>query len=117
MVRAALEVNGTDHLRILGSGAPDCLSEVWATLDSIDDVLEGEVAYAFDEHWGYLTARAADSGTGLRAFLTVHAPGLMITARLGPLAASLAEEGMALAPLWSGAGAVSYTHLRAHETV
>jgi len=104
--RAALEVNGTDHLRILGSGAPDCLSEVWATLDSIDDVLEGEVAYAFDEHWGYLTARAADSGTGLRAFLTVHAPGLMITGRLGPLAASLAQEGLALAPLWGGAGGV-----------
>ena len=104
--RAALEVNGTDHLRILGSGAPDGLSDVWATLDGIDDALESEIEYAFDEHWGYLTARAADSGTGLRAFLTVHAPGLMITARLGSLAASLSEEGMALAPLWSGAGGV-----------
>lgn len=104
--RAALEINGIDHLRMLGSGAADSMSEVWATLDSIDDMLETEIAYAFDEHWGYLTARAADSGTGLRAFLTVHAPGLMITGRLGPVAASLAQEGLALVPLWSGAGGV-----------
>ncbi|HZK49067.1 MAG TPA: hypothetical protein VFD74_05640 [Thermoleophilia bacterium] len=104
--RAALEINGTDHLRMLGSGPPDGLSDVWATLDHIDDTLESEIAYAFDERWGYLTARAADSGTGLRAFLTLHAPGLMITGRLAAVAASLAGEGLALAPLWSGAGGV-----------
>lgn len=104
--RAALEINGMDHLRMLGSGTADSMSEVWATLDGIDDMLESEIAYAFDEHWGYLTSRAADSGTGLRAFLTVHVPGLMITGRLGPVAASLAQEGLALVPLWSGAGGV-----------
>jgi protein arginine kinase len=104
--KAALEINGADHLRMLGSVPADRLSEAWATLDSIDDMLESEIAYAFDERWGYLTAHAADSGTGLHAYVTVHVPALMITGRLGQAAASIAEEGLALTPLWNGAGGV-----------
>ncbi|MHB8867233.1 MAG: hypothetical protein ACYC6T_10480 [Thermoleophilia bacterium] len=104
--RASLELNGSNHVRILGAGLGDVLSEVWSLLDCIDDQIESGITYAFDERFGYLTSRVADSGTGMRAFLTVHAPALMITGRLGPMAAGLAREGLALAPLWSGAGGV-----------
>lgn len=104
--RASLEINGSNHLRILGAGSGDVLSELWSMLDVIDDQIEGKITYAFDERVGYLTARVVDSGTGLRAYMTVHAPGLMITGRLGPMVVGLAQEGLALAPLWSGAGGV-----------
>lgn len=104
--RAALEINGSDHLRMLGSVPADSLSEAWATLDSIDDMLESEISYAFDERWGYLTARAADSGTGLHAYVTVHVPALMITGRLSQIAGAIAQEGLVLTPLWNGAGGV-----------
>lgn len=104
--RASLEINGSNHVRMLGTGPGDVLSELWAMIDVIDDQIESGVTYAFDERHGYLTARVADSGTGLRAYMTVHAPALMITGRLGPMVAGLAREGLALAPLWSGAGGV-----------
>lgn len=104
--RASLEINGSNHVRILGAGIGDVLSDLWSMLDTIDDQIEGRIAYAFDETFGYLTARSADSGTGLRAYMTIHAPALMITGRLGSLAAAAAGQGLALAPLWSGAGGV-----------
>ena len=104
--RASVEINGSDHLRILGFGPADRLPETWSTLDAIDDTLEKNIDYAFHERWGYLTARAADSGTGLRAYVTVHIPALMITGRLGVVIAALSQEGLALTPLWSGAGGV-----------
>ena len=61
------------------------LSELWATLDEFDDILEREVTYAFDEHWGYLTAHPKEAGTGLRAHVTVHLPGSAGRGPSGPL--------------------------------
>ncbi len=104
--RAAVEVNGADHIRLLTSGPGEVLSELWATIDSVDDQLETEIPYAFDERWGYLTAHLDDSGTGLRAYATIHVPGLMITGRLGGIALGLVRQGLGLAPLWNGAGGV-----------
>lgn len=102
--QASVEINGVDHIHILGWRSGECLSELWATLDGIDDTVEREVTYAFDEHWGYLTAQPKEAGTGLRAHATVHIPALLVAGRLGSLAMQLASQQLALTPLWQGAG-------------
>jgi protein arginine kinase len=102
--KASLEINGTSHLRILGARVGDELAELWSTVNSLDDTFERELTYAFDERWGYLTARPNEAGTGLRAYATLHLPGLMITGRLGGVAVQLIAEGLVLHPLWEGAG-------------
>ncbi len=102
--QASVEINGQDHIRILGWRNGECLSELWATLDGIDDMVEREVTYAFDEHWGYLTAQPKEAGTGLRAHATVHVPALLVAGRLGPLTVQLASQHVGLTPLWQGAG-------------
>jgi protein arginine kinase len=102
--RASLEVNGLDHIHLLGSRVGGHLSEAWATLDAIDDVVEAAITYAFDDAWGYLTSRPADAGTGVRAYATVHIPGLMVSGQLGGVAMNLISQSLVLAPLWEGAG-------------
>lgn len=102
--QASIEINGTDHVHILGWRTGESLTELWATLDGIDDALEQELTYAFDEHWGYLTARPKEAGTGLRAHATVHIPGLLVAGRLGPLTMELASQNLVVTPLWEGAG-------------
>lgn len=102
--RASLEVNGLDHIHLLGSRVGGHLSEAWTTLDLIDDLVEAAVTYAFDDTWGYLTSRPADAGTGVRAYATVHIPGLMVSGQLGGAAMNLISQGLTLSPLWEGAG-------------
>lgn len=102
--RASLQVNGLDHIHLLGTRVGGHLSEAWATLDAIDDLVEGAITYAFDDTWGYLTSRPADAGTGVRAYATVHIPGLMVSGQLGGVAMSLISQGLMLSPLWEGAG-------------
>jgi protein arginine kinase len=102
--RASIEINGTDHVHLLSWRSGECLTELWATLDAIDDTLEQELTYAFDEHWGYLTAQPQEAGTGLRAHATVHLPGLLVAGRLGPLSMQFAAQNLSLTPLWEGAG-------------
>lgn len=101
---ASLEINGGCHLRFLAARVGDELSALWTTLDELDDLVESEMQYAFDERWGYLSARPNESGTGMRAYVTLHLPGLMITGRLGAIAVQLISEGLVLHPLWDGAG-------------
>ncbi len=102
--RASLEINGQDHLRLLGSRVGGSLAELWSVLDTLDDQLEAAVAYAFDDSWGYLASQPTDAGTGVRAYATVHMPGLMVTGMLASVAMQLISQGLAVAPLWDGAG-------------
>lgn len=103
---ASLEINGEDHFRLLGFRRDEELSSLWALLNRLDDRLEVVFTYAFDPRFGYLAARPARSGTGMRVYLTLHLPALLLTGRLPQVALELAGKGISLAPLWGGAGGV-----------
>jgi protein arginine kinase len=101
---ASLEINGIDHLQLLGYRDGEHLSELWSILNVLDDRLETAANYAFDPRWGYLTARPSHAGTGMRVFATVHVPALMLTGRFAALGLELLGQGFGIAPLWGGAG-------------
>jgi protein arginine kinase len=103
---ASLEVNGDDHLRILGFRDGGQLAILWALLNHIDDRLETAISYAFDPRWGYLTARPRQAGSGMRAYATLLLPALALTGRLAGTAVDLAHHGMGMMALWGGAGGV-----------
>ena len=103
---ASLEINGGDHLRLLGFRSGGQLSILWSLLSKLDDQLETVFSYAFDPRWGYLTAHPRQAGSGMRAYATLHLPALTLTGRLAATALELAGNGLALVPLWGGAGGV-----------
>ncbi len=101
---ASLEINGDNHLRLLGFRPGTRLSSLWSLLSRLDDHLETTLSYAFDPRWGYLTARPRHAGSGMRAYATLHLPALTLTGRLAGTALELSGNGFALLPLWGGAG-------------
>jgi protein arginine kinase len=103
---ASLEINGDDHLRLLGFRNGGQLASLWSLLNRLDDRLETVFSYAFDPRWGYLTARPLQAGSGMRAYATLHLPALALTGRLAGTALELAGRGLGLTPLWGGAGGV-----------
>ncbi len=103
---ASLEINGEDHLRMLGFRPGGQLAMLWSLLNQLDDRLEAVVSYAFDPRWGYLTSRPRQAGSGMRAYATLHLPALALTGRLGGTAVELAHQGLGLTGLWGGAGGI-----------
>ena len=103
---ASLEINGDDHLRLLGFRTGGQLAMLWALLNHLDDRLETVFSYAFDPRWGYLTSRPRQAGSGMRAYATLHLPALGLTGRLAGTALELAHQGLGLVPLWGGAGGI-----------
>ncbi len=73
----AIMVNEEDHLRIQSMTRGLRLQEAWSKANQIDDALEGQFDFAFNDRLGYLTACPTNVGTGMRASLMVHVPGLV----------------------------------------
>lgn len=75
----SIMLNEEDHVRIqvLNSGLD--LLNCWEEINSIDNALEEQVSFAFDEQLGYLTACPTNVGTGIRVSVMLHLPALRIT--------------------------------------
>ena len=84
-------INAAEHVvaRVVLPGLQP--QEAWTRLNVLDDTLNGLLDFAYDERLGYLTSVLAHVGTGLKASMLLHLPGLMFTARIGEQLA-LAEQ-------------------------
>lgn len=60
------------------------LPEVYAEISAIDDALSQKIDYAFDEQLGYLTSCPTNVGTGMRASVMLHLPGLVLSGQIAP---------------------------------
>ncbi|MEA2030921.1 MAG: protein arginine kinase [candidate division Zixibacteria bacterium] len=77
--RISIMVNEEDHLRIqaLSSGLDPKGSFDLAT--SYDAEIGRYLEYDYDQDFGYLTACPTNAGTGMRASVLIHLPGLVLT--------------------------------------
>ena len=82
--RCSLMVNEEDQLRLQTIRPGFQLHEVWKTVNRMDDELGKHLDYAFDEHFGFLTTCPTNVGTGMRASVMLHLPGLVLTGQIGP---------------------------------
>ncbi len=76
---SSIMVNEEDHLRIQCMAPGLDLARPYAVASKIDDTIESRLDIAFDEKMGYLTSCPTNLGTGLRATVIVHLPGLVYT--------------------------------------
>ncbi len=62
--------------------------------NQIDNWIEKEVEYAFDESLGYITSCPTNVGTGLRASVMIHLPGLVLTKRISRIIQVIQKLGL-----------------------
>ena len=100
-------INEEDHLRlqVLGSGL--CLKDCWAKADQLDDLLEADFAYAWDDRLGYLTHCPTNLGTGLRASVMLHLPAHTETGEIRSLIATLTKLSFAVRGLYGEGSAAA----------
>lgn len=96
----SIMINEEDHLRIQAILPGLQLEEAWNETSHYDDLLEQKFEYAFDDHYGYLTACPTNIGTGLRASVMLHLPALIITKQINRLLGALSQVGLAVRGLY-----------------
>ncbi|HYG56781.1 MAG TPA: protein arginine kinase [Symbiobacteriaceae bacterium] len=106
----SIMVNEEDHLRIQCLAPGLQLKSTWQTASTVDDALEQKLNYAFDAHRGYLTACPTNVGTGLRASVMMHLPGLVLTQQAGRLFHNLSQLGLVVRGLY-GEGTEAAGHI------
>lgn len=96
----SIMINEEDHLRIQVFAPGLQLEKAWQLADKIDDKLEEQLEYAFDDQRGYLTSCPTNVGTGLRASVMVHVPALVLTRQAGKVFSSLGQLGFVVRGLY-----------------
>lgn len=87
-------VNEEDHLRIQCMAAGFNLDQCFKAANIVDDVIEKHADYAFSEKFGYLTCCPTNLGTGMRASVMLHLPGLTLSGNINSIIDSLSQLGI-----------------------
>ncbi|MCM3125717.1 protein arginine kinase [Mesobacillus sp. AQ2] len=90
----SIMINEEDHIRIQCLFPGFQLTEALKAANEIDDWLEEYVNYAFDEKFGYLTSCPTNAGTGLRASVMMHLPGLVLTQQMNRIVPAINQLGL-----------------------
>ncbi|MDR0351547.1 MAG: ATP--guanido phosphotransferase [Puniceicoccales bacterium] len=91
----SIMINEEDHLRIQVLRGGVGLKMLWKMIADIDDALNGG-DFAFDKRFGYLTACPTNIGTGMRASVMMHLPGLVINKQIRYTIDALNKIGIAV---------------------
>ncbi len=101
-------VNCVDHVRI-SSFTPglDC-SAAHAASRELDLQMQRRIQFAANYDFGYLTANALDSGSGMKTSIRVHLPSISYAEKINDIVSIAAEKGFSVtAPYGNGSRAGS----------
>ncbi len=87
-------VNEEDHLRIQALSAGLEIQKSFQLANQVDDELSRSLEYAFDSTFGYLTACPTNTGTGMRASVLIHLPGLVLTREIEKVIPQINKLGL-----------------------
>lgn len=93
-------VNEEDHLRLQSLRPGLDLDHAWEAINGLDSEIERQVDYAFSPKLGYLTACPSNVGTGMRASVMLHVPGLVLMNEINAVVKGMAKIGLAVRGLW-----------------
>ncbi|MBI1966835.1 MAG: protein arginine kinase [Gemmatimonadetes bacterium] len=93
-------VNEEDHLRLQGMWSGFSLEEAYVELEAVDADLGQLLPFAFHGEFGYLTSCPTNAGTGLRASVLIHLPGLVLTKEIGKVLQGLTQVGLTFRGLY-----------------
>jgi protein arginine kinase len=93
-------VNEEDHVRLQTLRSGFDLAQAYADAEQLDAALGGAVPFAFHPEFGYLTACPTNAGTGLRASVLIHLPGLVLTKEIAKVLQGLTQVGLTFRGLY-----------------
>jgi protein arginine kinase len=93
-------VNEEDHLRLQSLLSGLRLRDGWSLVDTLDEELGSQLPLAFHHEFGYLTSCPTNVGTGLRASVLMHLPGLVLTKEIGQVLKGLNQVGITFRGLY-----------------
>ena len=97
---AGAMVNEEDHLRLQALRSGFALEAAYAAVDRLDSELGARIPFAFHSEFGYLTSCPTNVGTGLRASVLIHLPGLVLTKEIGRVLQGLGQVGLTFRGLY-----------------
>jgi len=89
-------INEEDHLRIQGIGCGLNLISLSSEVFKLEEFIGDNVGYAFYNDYGYLTSCPTNIGTGMRASVFMHLPGLVYTNEVEKVLKGALQIGMAV---------------------
>jgi protein arginine kinase len=92
--RLGLMINEEDHLRLQALRSGFAVNEAYADLDRLDRELGAQLPYSYHNEFGFLTACPTNVGTGMRASVLIHLPGLNLTKEISRVLTSLQQMGL-----------------------
>ena len=93
-------VNEEDHLRLQSLLGGFRLRDAWKATERLDDELGARLPFAFHTEFGYLTSCPTNVGTGLRASVLMHLPGLVLTQEINKVLQGIAQVGLTFRGLY-----------------
>jgi protein arginine kinase len=93
-------VNEEDHLRLQHILGGFRLRDAWRAVEALDDQLGSGLPYAFHPEFGYLASCPTNVGTGLRASVLMHLPGLVLTQEIGKVLQGISQVGLTFRGLY-----------------
>ena len=93
-------VNEEDHLRVQSLLPGLRIQEAWRLVDRLDEELGRELPFAYHPEFGFLTSCPTNVGSGLRASVFMHLPGLVLTKEIGKTLKGLGELGLTFRGLY-----------------
>ncbi len=103
-------INEEDHLRIQFLKTGFSLNSVWKQIDHFDSDLEKTLDVAYSTEFGFLTACPTNLGTGLRASVMMHLPGLVISENMERVIRAVNQLGITVRGLF-GEGSDATGHV------
>jgi protein arginine kinase len=93
-------INEEDHLRLQCLLGGFRLRDAWRRVDRLDEELSSELAFAYHAEFGFLTSCPTNVGTGLRASVLVHLPGLVLTQEITRVLQGITQVGLTFRGLY-----------------
>jgi protein arginine kinase len=91
---AGVMVNEEDHLRVQVFRSGFDVLGALRHAEVLDQELSSALPYAAHPEFGFLTACPTNTGTGLRASVLIHLPGLVLTQEIGKVLQGLQHMGL-----------------------
>jgi protein arginine kinase len=96
----SIMINEEDHLRVQCLAAGLNLQQALEMANQVDDVIEAKNDFAYSNQIGYLTSCPTNVGTGMRASVMLHLPGLVLTRQINRIVSAATQLGLAVRGLY-----------------